>query len=674
MRYKSRWLRPALAGLAMTGLWLSPGAFAEEFSSPATLRAARADYLFRQRQYAQALQELGQLPKETQEDPLFRSRVERALASLYQPRRSIQQSPPEGSRLGVTQSIRVTRRKQDADRSADQSGDNRGWQINEHLEAQVKLREDLDGRFVMDLDGFKNGHNDLRYRTLLADLARGESHLALGDSASYLSPYFLRGSRFRGMNLLFRDDLHEFQAVLGAYPVWLESRDEYVYPRTVWGIRDRVRLLEDRFRLGANLIQTRDSEKIRTDDGANPQARVDLAIQPRDNVVFSLDQELELIPKVLFLKAAEGYSITDENLLEDRFGNTTPLKDTSFQVESLLIQPLFRWKGSFERIGPDFRVLTDLPSGAVNSPKDIRADIMRITQSLDFNLLGPLDMDLEASWVRNNLDNDDSMEHTRQGWYTAQMRLDLPPGWPRPGFRGTFYETVSSPGSTTQASQTRSIDLRVESPFQWQGIQLVPFGTYETNLPQADKSSFDEEESWSCGTQLGYALGKWAYTNLHYRYLTQDEEVLAIVPLRLKSSLHEVDSDLSLRLWSTSSLGLGYSFRREKQILPELDKITTKEEGHIATISYTWPYTHFSRDKRRKLSLFPAVTFHMTDWSGDIERRPFVKGRMSLDYEAFQQWKVQLMGEFGYDKDEEDEGDIRTEGSRVWLLWTSTWD
>ncbi len=540
--------------------------------------------------------------------------------------------------------------------------------MNEQLKAELPIGKRLRARFAADLDGFKNGHNDLRYRTLLADFSKDSSHLAVGDSSSYPSRYFLRGSRLRGMNLLLSGETHELQAVLGGYPVWLESRDEYIYPRTVWGIRDRVRLAEGRLHLGAGFVQTRDSEKVRTEDGANPQARVDPVNQPRDNLAFSLDQQWEPIPGVFWLKAAESYSITDDNLLEDRFGDTRKLKDTAFQMESRLNRPWFRWRGWWERTGSDYRLLTDFPQGAVSSPKDVRADIQRVEQLLDFSPLGPVDLDLEGSWVRNNLDNDDTVGHYRQSWTTANLGFLTPASWPRPHLRGTWYDTVSSPGSTTRPSQTRALDLSGELTKKLWGTDASAFAGYEVEHPLKEKASFDEEEAWSLGARLSRPLGDRWWMSGRYKYQTFDE---VFDEVRQRGTRSQIDLSPSVRLWSNARLSLGYSFLHGEYVDQGGTRLTSTD-GHVGSANFSWPHVWNRRDRRRRLTFQPALTFHLSDFDRGVEERPLFAGRCGFGYEQPEEWKIQLLGEFRTDDDDETD-QVRTEESRMWLLWTSQW-
>jgi len=640
-------------------------AFTEEFTSQQTLRLSRADFLLREAQAPQALEELGSLPKDAYEDPGTQQTLAKAFELAYARERRAARARSHATSPAVSQQIenriRVTRRKRDAEANSDQSFDDRGWQVNEHAAAQVEGPDGLRSRFVVDLDGFRDGHNDLRYRTLLADFSKGSSHLALGDSSTYPSPYFLRGSRFRGAHLLLSGEANEFQALVGAYPFWLEGRDEYIYPRMVFGARDRVRLVEDRIWLGANFAQTQDNEKIRT---------IDVANHPRNNLVASLDQELRLIPGVWRVKAAQSYSVTEDNLEEaqNRFGHQKRLNDSAFTVESLVTQPKFRWRSLFERTGPDFRLLTDLPSGSVVNTKGITADRRFVGQSLDLAPIGPIDLDLAASWYRNNLNHQTEVEQTRQSWYTADIGFLIPPTWPQPRVRSAFYETVSVPGSTTRPSQTRTLDLNGELHKNFWSTDGTAFATYKVEHPLKDKLIFDEDESWSFGTRLARPLGERLLLHGRYQYLFFDE---LFDEVRGRGRRHEADLTQSLRLWSTANLSLSYTLWHGKFHRPG-EVVLARGQANLATASFNWPYRWLSPDKRRKLTLSPGFTYHISDLNPNSEDRPVLTGSLKIGYENSPDWRLELSGEFHHEHDEERD-QVRSEDSRIWLLWTSRW-
>lgn len=637
--------------------------YAAETAPQDTLRMTRADLLLRTGKPSQAIEELDRLPKEAYEKPSVHRALAKTFEKLYAARRRPQRSfgKPPRRKFHAEDRVRVTRRRADASRNSDQSFDERGWQVNERFVGDVEVRPGVRGHFVIDVDGFRDGHNDLRYRTVLADLTQGSSHLAAGDSATFTSPYFLRGSRLRGLNLLLTGDTNEFQAVAGGYPVWLtdRDRDQYVFPRTVFGLRDRKRFLEDRFRLGASFVNTRDTGKIRSIDPAN---------QTRDNTVVSIDQEVKLIPDVWFLKAAQAYAITDDNLEEDRFGNNAKLKDTSLMVESLFIQPLFQWRGRLERTGPDFRLLTAIPSGTVENLKGLTSDRQLIEQGLDLAPLGPFDLDLQASWIRNDLNDNDSIEHTRQAWYTANLGMETPKTWPRPRLRGTFIRTVSSPGSTTRPQQTGTWDVTGELYRKFWTVDSTAFASYRVELPLKERSLFEEEESWVWGFRLAQPVGDRALVNGRYKYLFLDQP---FDEERSQVSRHEINLGGSVRLWSTANLGLSYTHLSGNLIAQSSTRLAGST-GDALTLDFTWPYVLYTWDRRRKFTFSPALAYHITSLARGLGEHPLTAGRLSVGYEAAPDWRLELVGEYRWERDLE-ANEVRAQDSRMWLLWTSRW-
>jgi len=637
---------------------------------------ARVDHLMRRGRFEQALAELGKLHKEAQAEPRFQEYVERAMAGVQNPQeREFVIERALRRKHHIHERLRVLRRRHDADRRSDQDFDSHGWQINQRLEAFMEGRDGIDAHIRLDLAGFKNGHNDLRYRTLLADFfekpgeygAEGASHLGLGDTATFPSYYFLRSSRLRGINLLLTGERHDFQALYGGYPYWLEDRDEYIYPRNVMGVRSRWKIIEDRMRLGASVVKTRDTGRIRT---------VSLANQLRDNTVFNLDQEVTLIPSTWFVKAYESYSVTDDNLEKDRFGNNEKLKDLAFLVQSTFIQPWMKWDAVVERTGPDYLLLADLPSGAVNNVKGVTAGRQFTHHKFNFAPLGPFDLDFAASWYRNGLDDADNREKTRQAWYHADLGIKVPPGWPRPRLRGSMTDTISSPGPATRPSKLRTTNLRAELAHHLGQLQWSAFGTYWWEHPLKEErhengTAFEDEIRWTVGSRLAFPLWKRILVSTRYRYEAFDELFNETRQLGLQ---HEVNASASFRLWSNASVGLNYTFQDGKLIdpVPADESNLRHATGHSTGANFIWPYRWMSRDKRRKWSATPSVYLHLTDFDSDLTQRPLLTTRLTLGYDVFDEWRLELNGEYRYDKDQ-DNDHVRTQDSRIWLLWSSHW-
>ena len=183
-----------------------------------------------------------------------------------------------------------------------------------------------------------------------------------------------------------------------------------------------------------------------------------------------------------------------------------------------------------------------------------------------------------------------------------------------------------------------------------------------------DKGSFDEEETWALGTRLATALVDRILVSPHYKYSHLDD---LFNEARQRGIRHEAGLSNSIRLWSTASLGLSYHFLHGKWNSPAGTGLVDLE-GHAGTATFTWPYTLYSPNRRRKWTASPAVTLHVTDLTERLEQRPLLVTRLTTGYEVARDWRVELSGEFRYDNDKD--GDrIRTEESRLWLLWVSEW-
>jgi len=191
---------------------------------------------------------------------------------------------------------------------------------------------------------------------------------------------------------------------------------------------------------------------------------------------------------------------------------------------------------------------------------------------------------------------------------------------------------------------------------------------YQVEHPLERRETFDEEDLWSVGWRLARPIGERLLLHNRYQYSAFDE---LFNEIRESGFRHETNFGGSVRLWSTASLSLSYSYLNGK-LLNGRGTSLTDTDGHIGTANFTWPYTRFSSGKKRKLSFLPGLAYHISDLGQSLRERPLLTGRLGLGYEVYQDWRLELMGEFRYDEEDEDPL-VRTEQSRLWLLWTSTW-
>ena len=220
------------------------------------------------------------------------------------------------------------------------------------------------------------------------------------------------------------------------------------------------------------------------------------------------------------------------------------------------------------------------------------------------------------------------------------------------------------------------VNLRSELSHFLKGMSFTEFAEYEGEFPQEDKNLFSAEESWSFGARMAATLLDRIQVNPHYTFkMTDTQEDLFQDGHRLRSvrgAHHEAGISNSVRLWSTASLGLSYTFLHGKLTNPNTLLLTQESNGHSGTASFTWPASWHSRDQRRKLTLFPGINATFTDFDAGMERRPLLSSELTLAYEVMQNWKAQLRGEFVHDRDHDGQN-IRTQESRIWMLWTAQW-
>ena len=186
------------------------------------------------------------------------------------------------------------------------------------------------------------------------------------------------------------------------------------------------------------------------------------------------------------------------------------------------------------------------------------------------------------------------------------------------------------------------------------------------------------EEKWGFGGRLGTTFLERILVSPHYTYRITDEDFgertvdKQLTELRERGHSHETGLSTSTRLWSTASLGLSYTFLHGKLGNRIGTRMTPRENAHLGSASFSWPYTRWSWNKRRKFSLAPAANYHLSAFPHGLEFRTLLTSRLTAGYEVVDQWKLELMGEFRGD-DDRDISDLQTKESRLWLLWSSKW-
>ena len=660
--------------------WAPMAEAAETLSSQDLLTLGRVEHFSQRRQWEAAAAELGRLPKSAQESQAAKGYLRTVLPHLYMPTPPRPSAPslataparkPPTSRLPrMTAQSRVSHRHLDAEANADQIFDERGWQYNNLWMAE----EDYGGwRHVLrgSVDGYQDGENDLRPRHLSYQVRRDDARVTVGDIRNYLTPrnpsnpladhtgYTLRSTQLRGIDLQLSTERNQLHLMAGGAPFFLSPSDEYIYPRTIFGVHDSY-AFTPWYRAGVGTSYVRDDDE-RT-------GHINAAIQPRETAILAFEQVLKPIPGHWEISAENAYSVTDDNLRPNRFGENAKLKDAAHSVRSEWRWPAIRVLGAYERVGPDFRSPSDIAAiGTINN-KGVSTDREHLTLRAYPRRFGPLFGNLLYARTENDLDDDDVVEMTREHWITAQGGLQVPSRWPQPGGRATFIRTTSVPGNRFNAAARWVYDLSGDLRTHWQGIHWT--GGYQyLQTANDDRTGFDDEYRRTASLQAGRPLWPGGYLSTRLAR-TRAQDLFNNATLRSHTE-REAHVTVSSRLWSTASLSAGYTYQDRGATLVVDPALQTAAGGVIQTVSsaFAWPVTKRLR-QGRTLTLAPSLHFHYADASDDLQQHPAVGARMTARYAVPNAWRWEFMLEHRQDDDQEI-ARVRSQEWRAWLLLTT---
>lgn len=655
-----------------------PAASAEPLSSQDLLALGRADHWAQQGRWDAAATELGRLPHASQENPAVKRYVARTFGRLYGPSDrapagvAASPAPPSARGPRIVTQARIAHRRYDPEQRSDRSLDDLGWQYN--TSGLLEADDAAGWRHVVraSVDGIQNDINDLRPRHLSYQTRRDGVRVTTGDIRTYLTShhtsgitdyeytgYTLNSVRVRGLDMMLANDRHDLHLVGGVTPYYLSPSDEYIYPRQIYGIRESYRPTAwYRAALGAAYARDFD-ERIE---------HVDPAIQPREFSVIAMEQDLTVIPDRWTVNAESAYSVTDDNLQPNRFGDNVKLRGWAHHVRSEWRWAPLRIIGHYERVGPEFRAPANVGANGVNSttvPPDREHYLLRLYP----RRMGPLFGQVVYGGSRNNLDDDASVEMTREEWLTAQGGLALPEPWPQPDARLTLTRTVSVPGASHRFSPDKRWLYNLDTSLRkrwWEIDWTGGYGYWEMTPDDGYDREYRRTFSLQAGRRLWwpglYGSSRLAWTRAH--------DLFNNATMRRRTE-REANVTLSSRLWSTSSLSVGYTYQDLGVGLLVDPDLQTARGGilHTFSSSFVWPYAKRLR-WGRALELFPSLHFHYTDASDDQQRHPALASRFTARYRVRDAYRWELAFEHRMDDDDEI-ASVSVEEWRVWLALTS---
>lgn len=542
-------------------------------------------------------------------------------------------------------------RRQQAEASSDTDFDPSGYFIEEHFRYDDDTVPGYQSTFIGDIRYHDNDHEDGRMRRGTYALSNQDMRFIVGDTATRFSRYVMRGIYYRGLSLYTKSDKDALRFVGGAVPTYLTDTEEWIHPRSIYGLRGERRF-SDRYSAGISMMHLIDSNRVRT---------INSAYNPKNNYVISFDEAIEVIPDMWRIKTETAYSYSDEDRTdEDIIIKEETLSDYAHYFRSQIRMPKFNLVNLYERIEPDFRSYADI-SSSTTWYADLTGDREHIYNFLEYYPLDSIYTSLFFSRTRNNLDSDSDVETNERMFYGHELRLIPPPEarWPRFSIRTHFENARSNPGSVSTSDDVSDRDIIFELCKRLYGIDLT---TSYTNRKRIENIKTYATYSDVYSVSAAKELSERVLLNLAYLYDHSDEKQDG----RYSTSAIEEDFNIntSMRLWDTSNLTLGYAFERDKDFV---DAQTEAKRNSLFT-TFGWP---FSRTYRwdRKLTLNPFISYHLATDDNSTRDRSVWTANLDSSYSPTEDQKISMEVLYRQDQDDDQNGESKTDEYRLLLTY-----
>lgn len=637
-----------------------------------TLALAKAHFYYSQQKYEEAVEILEELleaePENieayryltlcfdklyennyTEEELIQEQRTGAMLASI---RRAKRMAYNDQGLRAFSNKFTIGRRNIKAHPSADTDFDKRGFVISENLRWNTFV-SGYETTILADVDYFANSHRDGRLRNLTCKFQNEDAYLTLGDNISDFSRYLVRGIEYRGLNFKVSTLKNELKFLGGVAPYFKVDKDEYIHPRSVFGLFDEYAVSEG-YKIGMGFHYIKDTDSVREIDSAN---------NPKENLVFGFNQKISLLPNIWEVEAESAYSRTDlDTTNEDIIDKNIIKKDFANYIKSELKFRDIRLLNSYERIGADFRSLVGLSSKNYRVPASaISADREHILSSLAYTGFKYCDFKLDLSRTQNNLDDDSDVARTRQKWFGANLNFKLPQQYPRVGLRTSYLESVSVPGSDYTTDDEIYRDIILEAAKDIWGVDVdgyylnrkvientKEYGTYSDLFTLRGSKRLFDKYLVSCA----YSFSK-SYKNVDGADSRIDREKFA-------------DLDLSWNIYKNANIFIGYNFTNTK----DYDILTDAYNTHSLSTVFSWPYAKYFTNGGR-LAVSPYLSFHKNetrDTTTQNRDRTVLSASLKASYSPDLDNEISLSAEYRRDTDDE-VLNVDTKECRVFLSW-----
>lgn len=476
---------------------------------------------------------------------------------------------------------------------------------------------------------------DTRLRNATWWMKNEKVQFILGDTSSYLSRYVLNGVNYRGVNLkmnlyqnLFEDVKDNITILYGKVPYFWFTEDEYIYPRDVYGVRNEIKFWNV-WEINASFAYLLDNRSRIT--------KIDTNNEAKENALFEIDQVMRFMPGIWTFYQENAFSYADD----DRASDNKILRSTANYFCSDFKTKTVKVYNSYERVDPNFRSFVGLSGYTAN--KQVTIDREHILNFIDYTPYDEVDLGLQYSRTRTNLDKKYSTETIEDNNYKANLKVAPQNGLPRFSLRGSVWTSSSAPGPIGAPSEESSWDTFFE----------MAKTLWETDLSTAyglrGYSQFINATN-TYGDALEYVFSLSANRKFFDRVNLTSSYSLANARLKKKPNRaiytdtvtsHLFDLSVSSGLWDTANLTFDYNLSSTE------DFATPSVWGtnNAFTTTFSWPFTT-NLGFGRKLVFSPYLSYHYSTGTATLLDRRYFAGRLEGDYFLTENTKLNLSGEY----------------------------
>ncbi|MBI4335900.1 MAG: hypothetical protein HY589_04520, partial [Candidatus Omnitrophica bacterium] len=480
-----------------------------------------------------------------------------------------------------------------------------------------------------------NKREDIRLRGATWWMQNEKVQLMLGDTSTHFSRYVLNGVNYRGINVrmdayqsMFGDVKDKVTILYGQVPYFYLNEDEYIYPRQIVGLRNEMDIWTW-WEFNTSLAYILDS--------APRVIKLDPLNKAKENALLGIDQVFRIIPGIWTFtnETALNYADDDREVDNKILRSWATYFVSDFKTRELKIY------NSYERVDPDFRTFTGLTGYFAN--KQVSTNKEHVLNFIEYNPYDEVDLGLQYSKTRTNLDKSYNVETVEENNYKANLKISPTNGLPRFSLRGSIWTSTSNPGTVSSPKEQSNWDTVFEVAKTY-GITDVSAAMGWRGYSQF----INESNSYGDALERSFTLSanRKVFDRItitpSYTFLRAD---LKKKPNRRVSidniTSHLFDLSVSSPLWDTAALTLDYNFSdTEDFATPGL-----MGSNNAFTTTFSWPFTT-TLGFRKKFVFSPYLSYHVSGGTATFLDRDYFSGRLEGDYFLTENTKFNLSGEY----------------------------